>query len=352
VDWVNGDWTSWGPFLAAWVVGWLLLARARPLPAVRRGRPAVAVVVPARNEAETLPHLLERLRPELRVEDELVVVDDGSTDGTAEVATARGATVVQPGDPPDGWLGKPHACWAGAQATTRRILVFVDADVRPQPGFLDRLVANVLDDGLVSVQPWHEPGSWSEQLSVFGNLAALGGSGEFTALGPRRRTRLAFGPVLAVERAAYERSGGHRHPGVRGATVEDLALARLFDRVELYTGRGTVSFRMYPHSARAIWDGWTRTIAAGSAAAPIWASVATAAWMWSLAAAPFLGAVAYLVAATQVGVLARLAGRFSPATAICYPIPLLAFVVVTIRSAFVAAVGRSVDWRGRPVRSR
>jgi 4,4'-diaponeurosporenoate glycosyltransferase len=352
VDWLSGDWAGWGPFLAAWIVGWLLLARPRSLPAARPQRPAVSIVVPARDEAETLPRLLDRLRPELGVDDELVVVDDESADRTAQVAAGHGATVISGEPPPEGWHGKPHACWTGARATSREILVFLDADVMPRPGFLDRLVAAVPGGGLVSVQPWHEPGSWPEQLSVFGNVAALCGSGAFSALGPRRHARLAFGPVLALERATYERVGGHAHPGVRAAIVEDVALARRLERVELYAGRGTVSFRMYPGGGPTVWNGWTRTIAAGTAAAPIWATIATAGWIWSLAAAPFLGALAYAMAVFQVGVLARVAGRFSPLAVVCYPIPLLAFVVMTIRSVVVAAAGGSVDWRGRPVRSR
>ena len=55
-----------------------------------------------------------------------------------------------------GWVGKPHACWTGAGATTAQVLVFLDADVRPGPHLLDGLAAVACDDAIVSVQPWHD----------------------------------------------------------------------------------------------------------------------------------------------------------------------------------------------------
>ena len=132
-------------FGVGWILGWLLLWRLRPLPTPEpdssgsTDRPAIAVVVPARNEASALPHLLPGLAAQLQPGDELVVVDDHSTDATAVVATRLGAQVVHPPALPDGWLGKPHACWTGASSTTAPLLLFVDADVRPAPDLLDRL---------------------------------------------------------------------------------------------------------------------------------------------------------------------------------------------------------------------
>lgn len=309
----------------------------------------MSVVVPARDEADALPHLLERIGPQLRPGDELIVVDDGSTDRTATVAEEAGAQVLRIDAPAAGWSGKPHACWTGARAGGAELLVFLDADVRPGGDFLDRLAADVPADGLVSVQPWHVPGSWPEQLGLFGNVVALTACGEFSVLGPRPGGRLAFGPVIALRRDVYERTGGHGHPSVRSTSLEDVALARSVGRTELHTGRGSVTYRMYPGGGRAMWNGWTRTLAAGSAAAPPWATFATACWIWALAAAPFLGPIAYLLAVSQVAVVGRMAGRFSPILAACYPIPLVAFVVATVRSVAVAGLRRTVDWRGRSV---
>ena len=77
-------------YLAGWTLGWLLLWRLRPLPDLAgdpsRGsaaRPGVAVIIPARNEQDALPHLLSRVLPHIGPQDEVIVVDDHSDDATA-----------------------------------------------------------------------------------------------------------------------------------------------------------------------------------------------------------------------------------------------------------------------------
>src|SRR5215207_3619562 len=92
-------------FAVGWTIGWLLLWRGRPLPAVGPGSPApslpiaaftpiprrgIAVVVPARNEADALSVLIPAIRTQLRDGDELVVVDDHSSDATAAIAAGCG----------------------------------------------------------------------------------------------------------------------------------------------------------------------------------------------------------------------------------------------------------------------
>ena len=105
---------SWGLYIAGWAVGWLLLWSTRGLPARPTGpagpagRGPVAIVVPARDEATALPHLLAPLMAQLRAGDELVVVDDHSTDDTATVAARLGASVVPAPELPAG-LGRQAA---------------------------------------------------------------------------------------------------------------------------------------------------------------------------------------------------------------------------------------------------
>jgi 4,4'-diaponeurosporenoate glycosyltransferase len=86
---------------------------------------------------------------------------------------------VVPPDLPDGWLGKPHACWHGAQATRAPVLAFVDADVRPDPDLVDRLggAVDAHPGEIVSVQPWHVVERPTEHLSMLCNVTALMGVG-------------------------------------------------------------------------------------------------------------------------------------------------------------------------------
>ena len=264
-------------FAVGWTLGWLLLWRPRTLPTAPAGdRPAVAVVIPARDEAHALPHLLRPLVDQQRAGDRVVVVDDHSTDGTGRVARALGAEVVIPPPPPDGWLGKPNACWHGAQATNEQILVFLDADVRPGSTLLDDLAAVVAADPttLVSMQPWHRMATVGEQPSILCNMTALMGCGAFTPFGDRTAANVAFGPVIAIDRATYDAVGGHAAPGVRAMHTEDIGLSRAVGRSRLFVGSpSTTTFRMYPDGFGALVRGWTRSLATGATIHPLVAGV-------------------------------------------------------------------------------
>ncbi len=104
--------------------------------------PAISVVIPARDEALRLPAALAPLRDAPGVI-EVLVVDDRSTDGTADVARAHGAEVIEGAELPRGWVGKPWALQQGLVAARGEIVVFLDADVRPDPG-LPAAVAELL----------------------------------------------------------------------------------------------------------------------------------------------------------------------------------------------------------------
>lgn len=107
----------------------------------------VAVVIPARNEAATVADVVAAA---LDATDEVVVVDDGSTDGTAQIALDAGAAVVQAVEGP----GKGQAMRTGVEATTAEVVVFCDADLRGvDPSWFERLAQPVLDDpGVVLVK--------------------------------------------------------------------------------------------------------------------------------------------------------------------------------------------------------
>lgn len=98
---------------------------------------AVAVVVVTHQSAADLPRLADALLGQLREDDELVVVDNASKDGTPDAARASlaSAIVVETGAN----LGFAAGCHAGAQATRVPLLLFLNPDCRPQPGFLERL---------------------------------------------------------------------------------------------------------------------------------------------------------------------------------------------------------------------
>jgi 4,4'-diaponeurosporenoate glycosyltransferase len=315
----------------------------------------VAVIIPARDEEHSLPALLASVIPQLRTGDACVVVDDESSDATTDVASVAGATVLLAGPRPEGWTGKAWACAAGAAATTTPALVFLDADVRlERAGVLDRLASQVAahPDELVSIQPWHRTVRPVEQLSVLFNITAVMGSVGFTALGRRVHPRLAFGPVLACRRAAYDASGGHAHESVRSAVAEDIALAARFPAVRLHTGWPDVSFRMYPGGLRLLVEGWTKNMASGAASVRWWFGLLIVGWLWCLSGGWITSVWFYAASVLQVVVLGRRVGRFGVLTAIAYPLAVLFFLVVFLRSVALTALRRPVWWKGRPVATR
>ncbi len=353
--------------VVGWLSGWWLLWRLPGLDALPpegsgpSANTPLAVVIPARNEAQTLPLLLGDLAAQRYRPAGIIVVDDRSDDATAEVAEAGGATVVPSGGPPSGWAGKPWACWKGSQATTVRRLVFLDADVRLAPDALARLaITHDRTGGLLSVQPYHVVGRPVEALSMVPNIVAMAGTGVFT---PRPvAPTVAFGPCLVCDHEEYLAVGGHAQ--VRGEVAEDAALAQRFRAgrfpVTIRAGRDTVAFRMYPRGVRPLLEGWAKNLAVGAAAAPPYAAGLTAAWVAALLASPVLMAwfagtstvaamVVYAALAGQVAWMSRRLGRFGAWPVLLYPLVAAIFVLLFAWSAVQVHVLGAVRWRGRRV---
>lgn len=333
----------------------------------RRG--STTVIVPARDEEANLPRLLGSLAP-WSAEVEVVVVDDGSTDATAAVVRAHGARLITAPPPPDGWLGKPWACWVGAGAASGERLVFLDADTELGPDGLTALVDahdRLAADGLLSVQPYHRTEQVYEQASAVANVVSMIGSGCFSPAAPTDRA-MAFGPCLVTTASAYRAVGGHRR--VATEVIEDIHLARAYREarrpVRALVGGTTVRYRMYPEGIGQLVEGWSKNLSGGFRLAPAGPTVAGALWVtagltialavigslrsWPGATAgaawPFVAWVAY---AAHLHWLLRRIGSFRWWSAWAFPLPLAAFVALFARSAVLRVVRHRVSWRGRTI---
>jgi 4,4'-diaponeurosporenoate glycosyltransferase len=333
----------------------------------------VSVVVPARDEEQTLPRLLDSLRAQEPAAGQVVVVDDHSSDATAKVAAEGEATVVACGPLPRGWTGKSWACWTGAKSADGATLVFLDADTELEPGALARVVGeHRRRGGLVSVQPFHRTERPYEGFSAFFNLVSMMGVEAFTPRSDRRSSTGAFGPCLVCSRDDYLRAGGHQ--AVAGDVVEDVALARRFAAVGLPVtclgGQGTISFRMYPGGPAHLVEGWTKNFAAGAGATRPSTFVMISAWLAGcittgtglVTALLRLGrrrgdstprvVCAYLAYALQLRWMLRRVGTFGWWPAAMFPAPLAGFLALFTRSLLVTGVRREVPWKGRMVATR
>ena len=345
--------TSLVVFLCGWSAGWLVFRRARSLPSATTARTlSVSAVVPCRNEAQNLAQLLPTLQSALQPNDEIIVVDDDSIDETVKVAERFGVVVLRARALPDGWTGKSHACFVGAQRATGDVLLFVDADVRVGSCAVDDLVALLNDrpNSVVSAMPWHRTVGAVERLSMlFNTVSAM----VATTGDERSSRRVAYGPFLALRRDQYLQSGGHSHESVRASVVDDLALARLMPKAVATIAREhQVEYRMYPHGARQLWEGWTKNTATGALAVPRWVTILVVAWVISLCGGPFTSVWCYAMSVVQVAVITRRIGNFGVISAALYPLHVTFFVVVAVRSLVRSAVFGRVSWRGRTIATR
>jgi 4,4'-diaponeurosporenoate glycosyltransferase len=337
--------------LALWATGLLLLSRLRGCvaPNATKPLPPVSVIIPARNEEHNLPTLLRSLASQAAKPRQIIVMDDGSTDRTAEIARQLGSLVIPSLPLPDGWRGKTWACHQGAQAATGDLLLFVDADTWFEDDGLARVLA-VYPGGAFSAGPHHAVRKAYEELSLFFNFAMTAGT----------LPDGLFGQMLLVDRESYRRVGGHE--AVRGRVLETFWLASQFRMagipVRSVSGRGVCSFRMYPNGLRELIEGWIKGFASGAGQTPRGTLLIIVFWMIGLMLAP-LGLLLtgdwlwwgmfYLLCAAQVAWFGRLVGNFRWFTALMYPVPLIFFFIVFLWS--VLSSGRTVTWKGREIRA-
>ena len=192
----------------------------------------VSVIIPARDEEANIGRCLsclqeQNLRPECF---EVIVVDDGSTDRTRELAEHVGGDavrVISAGEVPEGWLGKPHACHVGAAAAKGGILMFIDADTFAEPGMLSTCARTVEEQpcDLLSIAPHEEiKGVWERLVMPWG-FALLALSFPFRKINdPNHAAALANGQCMVFRRTCYDAIGGHA--AIRGRVQDDVVLAR------------------------------------------------------------------------------------------------------------------------------
>jgi glycosyltransferase involved in cell wall biosynthesis len=338
----------------------------------------LTVIVPARNEEPCLAACLRSLVSQSEVifalgrDWELIVVDDHSTDHTAEIARGiDGVTVIEAGKLEPGWTGKTNAVWTAARRARGRWLLFTDADTIHEPGDLRRAIHEATRHkvGMLSYSPRQIVKGLAQRSLmplVFCELALAYPPARVSD--PSARIAAANGQFLLVEREAYRRLGGHA--SVADKVLEDVELAFLAKRrkvgLRFRYAEDALTTRMY-RSTAAMVEGWTKNLALlfdNTLMLAAWRALDFA-LLVGLPVLAFLlwnahfgtHALAWLGAGWVLGLLwvrtlfrfyARVAkSNFPFAECALSPLGLPLFVVLLYRSWFQHRMLKQVSWKGR-----
>lgn len=344
--------------------------------------PAVSVIVPARNEEETIQRCVISLLEQVYPAYEVIVVDDDSTDRTPllldEIARThpQGAhlRVIHLRGLPTGWAGKPHALHAGAQEARGDFLLFTDADTWHAPQALATAVTRAEEKrlDLLSLGTTQELPSFWERVMM--PMAHLGISMQYPpdqVNDPDSPLALANGQYILLRQTVYERLGGYARPDLRATLLDDRDLAMLVKKqgyaLEMADGRGLVHVRMYSN-LRETWRGWRKNVFLGSRGGlpfvllqmlglpmvaivpfllPLWC------WLASLTGRKPRAGEAALISTLELGPLLIYRNwlnrelRVPWYYALTHPLAGLLFTGILAQSTWRILTGRGVDWSGR-----
>jgi glycosyltransferase involved in cell wall biosynthesis len=338
----------------------------------------LTVIIPARNEEASIAACLESLIAQsedifqLGRDWELIVVDDDSADGTAEIAGGfAGVTVIKADKLKPGWTGKSNAVWTAALKARGRWLLFTDADTIHEPGSLRHGIHEAVRHkaGMLSYSPRQIVSGLIQRTLmplIFCELANAYPPAKVSD--PAERIAAANGQYLLVEREAYRRIGGHA--AVHDRVLEDVELAFLAKRrrvgLRFRYADDAISTRMY-RSTAAMVEGWTKNLALlfnNALSLAVWRAIdflllfllpILAVELWSARfsahSLQWLGA-GWILALLWVRTLVRFYNRvaksnFPFADCALSPLGLPLFVFLLYRSWFQLKVFKQLSWKGR-----
>ena len=336
--------------------------------------PSVGVIIPARNEAENIEECLASLTKSRYPNFEIIVVDDRSEDGTAELArtvpagNAKRLVVIDGEALPQGWLGKPWACQQGARVTSAELLLFADADTTHGENLLSRSITELQnkDADLLNVLGLQVMESFWEYLvqpQIFLAVVFRHPDLERSARSSQWQDGVANGQFMLMPRTSYEAIGGHE--SVRDRVLEDLALAQTVKRhgrtLVVRMAMDALRTRMY-RSLTSMIAGWSRLIQMGAVqgqplVASFGAVTVTTLCFWIVPPLMLISALAgfggetlliwsALVYGLSVGIHAAFLNFLGGPTyyAVFYPLGSFVVIYIMIRSKIRAG---DVEWKGR-----
>ena len=385
VYWVAVSWTAGAILALAWfsriveaAFGMPHVANiARPewdcRPVAPNGEPRVSIIIPARNEEESIRETLVQLLALDYSNYEVIAVNDRSTDRTGQIMEEVAASsqslvlpklgmlkVIHISELPSGWLGKTHAMWMAGQQASGDWLLFTDADVLFKPDSLRRAVAYAIAERADHVVLFprmimKEPGE--KMMIAFFQVLFVFGHRPWKVADPKARDHMGMGAFNLVRRPVYDAVGTYR--ALRMEVIDDMKLGKVIKNAGFaqrnVSGEDLISL-YWAKGALGIVDNLTKNFFA-VLSFQWWRTVATVVGLGFLNLGPFLGVwlahgwarVPYAIAlASLFAIYCGMSFRWKvpPYYFFLHPVGTSLFMYILLRSMFHALWNDGIVWRG------
>ena len=333
----------------------------------------VSIILPVRNQAQTVFECVSSLVNLRYRQKEIIVVDGNSSDDTKKILDSFSPKikVIEEEPLPRDWVGKNWACHLGYKQAKGDLLMFTDGDSIHSPDSLTKTVSFMQETNvdLVTLAPAAILRSFWEKLlqpPIFWLIMMFVG-GKWVNDDNKPRWALGNGQYMLFKRAAYERVGGHS--AVKDRISEDYSLGRLVKaqglKLRMVTAPDALGVRMYS-SLPEIWRGWRKNFYSVSGNHPLFRATYRLLLLFTFLVLPFavLGYGFYLVQVNPLNIY-LLSGAFmafflwlgliildrsigvNPAYALLLPIAITLYIGIGLDSTVRGSLGMGFSWKGR-----
>jgi glycosyltransferase involved in cell wall biosynthesis len=326
----------------------------------------VAIVVPARNEEDSIEQALRRLLSMDYANYDVIAIDDRSTDDTGRIMDSVAAAfsgrlrVVHVSELPAGWMGKAHAMWSAARQADSEWLLFTDADVMFRPDCLRRAIVYAETEKVdhLVVFPhviMKRPGE--KMMLAFFQLLFVFGHRPWKVADPKTKDHMGVGAFNLVRRSAYEAIGTYQ--ALRFEVVDDMKLGKVIKnagfRQRVAFGEKLIEIR-WAKGARGVVGNLTKNFFAVMSF-QTWRALLACVGMAILNLGPFLGLL-FAPEWTRIPYLITLLAMFflyagiwrqvdiEPWYFLLHPVSTMLFIYTMLKSTFVTLWKGGVEWRG------
>lgn len=328
---------------------------------IRNQYPSISIIIPARNEEKNISILLKSINNQSFKIDEVIVINDHSTDKTKQISQELGANVLDAIELPNDWKGKSWACFQGAYQSKGDILIFLDSDTEFEKDGLQKLVDTFLNfenNTAMSIAPYHKVQKLYEEFSSVFNIVMMGAMNAFTP----NRNKVAdglFGQSLILDRDTYFKIGGHEI--VKDKVLENVYMAQFLKKegidIKCFGGKDTLSFRMYSDGIIDLINGWTKAFASGASRTTFSVLLQIILWLNSGFISIILlfysfnifTILLYSFLAIQFYFMLKRIGSFRVTTAMFFPIYYIFYFLVFSKSLYNMKTNKKTNWKERAV---